>query len=242
MANTRTVTHYGIHWDEDGLAWLQQGRGGTNAWGVKEKSSFSVKLPNRSVHCNHMVQLASAVPNDHHWNTFVQLLDDPLVRAFLPTPKQDGGVYFLESMGPNEHLILIMLSKLSSPIYNVVAPMWTMTPSTIIEQLQQTNIQPFVVTDLKPKDSETIGQLSRAAVYHPRKLIMVGSSDVVINANIRRVKTKLHTDHNLGDLVSLPWESLGASIVRLFMRRELNENPQGSYADLRKTSSPRGTT
>jgi hypothetical protein len=235
------VSHYGIHWDSGGVAWLHQGRGGTNAWGLKEKSPFTVRLPSRQIHCNHMIQLSASVPNDHHWQIFAQMLDDALVRAFLPTPKADGGVYYVENLGAEQALILAVLAKMSSPIYSIVNPMWTLTPTAILQQMQNTNVQPFVITDVAAKDSETVSQLAKAAVYAPRKLVFVGANDVVLNPSVKRLKTEI-TKYSTPDLVSLPWETLGATTCKLYMRKEFNANPEGSYVDVNKKAGTRHAT
>ena len=99
----RIVSHYGIHWTESKVAYLMQGRRGTNAIGLKEKAPFEVHLPSRSRHCNHQIPLSAPVPNDHHWDFFMRIVDDPLVQAMLPIPKTtSGGVYYLSDPGTAE--------------------------------------------------------------------------------------------------------------------------------------------
>src|SRR4051812_47725945 len=75
-----SVSHYGIHWDADRVAWLLQGRGDTNAMALKVKSPFTVRLQSRNPHCNHVIPLAAPIPHDYHWATFMKVLDDPLVQ------------------------------------------------------------------------------------------------------------------------------------------------------------------
>jgi len=169
-----------------------------------------------------MIPLTSPIPNDIHWDLFRSLLDDPLVRAMLPIPKADGGVYYVANQ-PNLTMLLVLLSKMSSPIYSVVVPMSTLTGPSIITELQNTNVQPFVVTDFEAKDSELIGKISQAAVYLPRKIVFSGSPDVALTPSCKRITTTLgDAKFNLHDLVALPWEQLGATVVRKFMRREWN--------------------
>src|SRR5690606_12205150 len=145
-----------------------QGRGGTNAIGLRERAPFQVELPNRSKHCNHQIPLSTPVPNDHHWDFFLQLLDDPLVRAMLPIPKKAGGVYYLADPNGEALDVLLMLSKLSSPIYSTVVPVWSLTEQAIITELQQTNVQPLVLTQMEPKNSDLLSRVARAAVHLPR--------------------------------------------------------------------------
>lgn len=227
--NQMIVPYYGIHWDEKGVAFLMQGRGGTNALGLKEKAPFKVQLPNRQKHCNHQIPLAAPVPNDRHWDLFTQLLDDELVRAMLPIPKQEGGVFFVEDDDDNLAQVLVMLSKLSSPIYNVVMPAWMIRKENVIQELQATNVQPFVITQLEAKNSTLLSDLSKAAVYAPRKLICSGKSDVVVPQQVKRIKTELNSGKfDLLDLMALPWENLGATVIRKWMRNEWPPR-RGSY-------------
>ena len=139
MQPTRTVFHYGIHVDDTGVAFLEQGRGSTNAAGLSRKSGLEVRLRSRKQHCNHQIPLASPVPHDHHWELFGSLLGDPLVRAMLPVPKSDGGVFYIAD-NPRLCMIMVLLTKLSSPIHNVVVPISMLNEATVVAELQSTNI------------------------------------------------------------------------------------------------------
>jgi len=125
MEPSRIVSHFGIHIDSDGVAFLEQGRGSTNVVGLSRKSGLEVRLPSRRKHCNHQVPLSSPVPHDHHWQFFGSLLSDPLVRAMLPVPKSDDRLFYIGD-NPRLSTVLILLSKLSSPIHNVVVPIWAL--------------------------------------------------------------------------------------------------------------------
>lgn len=217
------VSHYGIHWDNRGVAYLMQGRGGTNAIGLKQKAPFEVRLPSRKRHCNHQIPLSTPVPNDYHWDYFLQLLGDPLVDAMLPIPKGDGGVYYVDDPNGDLTSYLVLLSKLSSPIYPVVVPMWMTSIEAIIENLQETNVQPLVITQVEPKHGHELARIAGAAAMLPRKIVFSGSADVVVPPSMLRVKTALgdpESPFTETDLLSLPWENLGAAVVRKWMRKE----------------------
>lgn len=237
--NTDIVSHYGIHWDANNIAFLMQGRGGTNAVGLKEKAPFIVRLSSKQRHCNHQIPLATPVPNDHHWNFFRQLLNDPLVRAMLPIPKETGGAFFIEDRGEQLVMVLVMLSKMSSPIYPVVVPAWTMTKEAVIYVLQETNVQPLVLTEVEAKHSDILAQVAKSAVYLPRKIVFVGQADVVVPQTVKRIRTSLLSEqYNLSDLMALPWESLGAVVVRKYMRGEWTTDIGGAD-DIPEAKSPR---
>jgi hypothetical protein len=118
-------------------------------------------------------------------------------------------------------LILVMLSRMSSPIYPCVVPIWTLTAEAVVAELQQTNVQPFVLTKIEGKHSPMAGQVARAAVYLPRRLILAGQSDVVLPPVVKRIETQLDKGkYDIHDITVLPWESLGAATVRKYMRKE----------------------
>ncbi|MFN4090378.1 MAG: hypothetical protein ACK4QW_15225 [Alphaproteobacteria bacterium] len=233
------VPYYGIHWDRK-IAYLMQGRSGTNAIGSKEKVPFQVQLPGKRRHCNHQIPLATPVPNDYHWDYFIQLLDDPLVRAMLPIPKADPGAFFLVDDDAKLNTILVLLSKLSSPIHNVVTPMWTTTPSGIVDQMQTTNVQPLVYSGVEPKHSDTVNQVAKATPQLPSKVIFVGSGDTIVPAGMRRLTTSLgEGQFDVNDLIALPWENLGATVVRKYMRNEWPPSESDHAPGRPKASSSR---
>jgi len=216
----QVVSHYGIHWSRD-IAFLMQGRGGSNAIGLKEKAPFEVQLPNKTKHCNHQIPLANPVPNDYHWEYFLQLLEDPLTQAMLPVPKEDGGCHFVSDPKDDLMLILVMLSRMSSPIYPCVVPIWTITAEAAVAELQQINVQPFVLVKIEAKHATMAGQVAKAAVYHPRRLILAGRPDTVLPPVVKRIDTQLDKGkYDINDVMGLPWESLGAATVRKYMRKE----------------------
>jgi hypothetical protein len=220
MEPSRIVSHFGIHVDDTGVAFLEQGRGSTNAAGLSRKSGLEVRLPSRKQHCNHQIPLASPVPHDHHWEFFGSLLDDPLARAMLPVPKSDGGVFYIAE-DPRLSTVLVLLAKLSSPIYNVIVPIWMLNKTAIVAELQSTNVQPFVLAGVEPKHSMMLAQLAEATVYLPRTLVLCGCKDVPSPPGAKRLTTRLTDEtQNPHDLIGLPWEQLGAAVVRKHMRHD----------------------
>lgn len=220
----KIVSHYGLHWTDEDVAFLEQGRSGTNAVGLRMKSPFKVQLPTKKRHCNHQIALNAPTPSDFHWDYLSQLATDQLVRAMLPIPKQDAGVYWLEeTLGIED--ALASLSRLSAPIHPVVIPMWMMRgPDNLIDELHATNIQPLVLTGVEPKHSSLIADVAKATTILPRRLILIGKADVIVPREAQRIST-IVTDPDLinpQDFSTLPWEQLGAAVVRKFMRRELN--------------------
>ncbi len=217
----KVVGYYGIHFDESRVAWLEQGRGGTNAISLREKSPFLVKLGSGRKHCNHQMPLAVPTPNDRHWDMFMSLLDDPLVRAMLPFPKKDAGLYYIAE---RERLVdfFVMLSRMTSPIYPAVVPFWTMEPQAVVHALGESNIQPLVLTGAKLADLVVIRQVATVALHAPRKMIISGVNEAVLSTAFQRIDTHLTepSRYDFNELNALPWEILGAVALRKWMRGE----------------------
>lgn len=220
---TEIVTHYGVHWAHGGIAFLEQDqpRGGANALGMREKSPFRVQPLKRTMRCNHRIPLAAPNPDETQLQFFLELVEkDELVRAMLPIPKLDQGVYFLASEEQERlELPLVFLSKMSSPITSVVMPIWMMTLQQIMDQLQVTNVQPLVLIGITAEHTRTISQAAKAAAVSPRTLVMVGATDVVAPPTVRKIKTSI-TDWPNTELALLPWDVFGAWACRKAMRNE----------------------
>jgi hypothetical protein len=225
VSNEHTVKHFGIHWTKAGVAFLQQGRGGTNAIGLKERSPYVVKLPRKSIPCNHLIALAAPVPDVTHWNFFIKLFECPLFRAFLPVPKDDAGAFYVDDPDDKLSMYLVLLSKLSSPIYPPITPISTVNTGQILDELQVTNIQPFVLTRAAPEHAQLLEQIGKALPHQPRALIVTGSSDVTLPPPYRRIVPTV-TKWDTTELALLPLEHLGAVVARRHMRGEQMDAPQ----------------
>ncbi|MGO4302179.1 hypothetical protein [Cupriavidus sp. RAF12] len=212
------VPHYGVHWSEDGIAFLHQGRQSTNVLGLAMKSPFQVK-ESKGRPCNHLLPISAPVPDPIHWNRFQGLGTDPLVQAMLPLPKEGAGCYYVDDPQDLLGLKLVLLSKLSSPITSVVKLLWMTKSSDIMAELQRTNVQPLVLIRATLKDQKVVNEIIQAAPYLPRKVIIAGDPDLVITPPAQRIKTGLF-DHNDRDFAELPFEVLGMTILRRYMRRE----------------------
>jgi hypothetical protein len=120
--------------------------------------------------------------------------------------------------------------------------MWNIKPPVLLNELETTNIQPLVVTDCMPKDSSLIRQVADMGAYKPRTVVFAGASDVILPPTVQRIQTRLTADDfSQSDMITLPWESIGATIIRKYMRREWPPkiNPeQGSY-ELNAKSPPK---
>lgn len=217
------VSHYGLHYN-DGVAFLHQGRNATNFIGLRSTSPFEV-VTQKNKACPHIINTASPVPDRTHWDLFLRLFQDPLVQAMLPVPKERSSlVPFFND--PNNELAmdLVILSRLSSPIYPVVHPVGKHTVKQLIEELALTNIAPLVITGITQEEHNFMMSVVTEARTLPRKLIFTGEGNVPIVRPLERLSTDIWDFDDL-TLAALPMESLGAALIRRFARGEKLDAP-----------------
>jgi len=214
------VSHYGVHWAAGSIAYIEQEKSGTNALGLPEKSPFAVQLPPRSGRCNHLIALAAPKPDPLHTAFLAKLVnEDSLVRAMLPVPKTGSGGFHVVDPAGKLRLHLVLLSKLSSPIFSVVRHFASMSEEKIIGELQMTNVQPLVLTGVAAGHAPVLARIGERLGKLPRSLVLAGDDDAPLPAAIQKIETQIDS-YDLADLAGLPWETLGAVVVRRYMRRE----------------------
>lgn len=207
------VDHYGLHWDKS-IAWLHQGRGAANFLGVNQKSPFSVTDAGM---CNHLIPAAAPIPDRLQWAEFTRILSDPLVQAMLPIPNGRG--YFIADPSDELSLYLTSLARLSSPIKPIVKPLWTITSNQMQKALRETNVQPLVLSQATAKDQKILSEIAKLVNYTPRTVIVTGAAELVVPAPMQRISTGVQ-DMDIHDLMTLPLENLGATILRRYARKE----------------------
>jgi hypothetical protein len=223
--DTILVSHYGVHWTADGIAFLEQGgpRGGSNAIGLALKSPFRVRLEGKTRSCNHNIPLAAPTLNPVHVEAFKRIRHDPLVGAMFPVPKEQGtsGVWYVNDQNDKLGLFLALLSRMSSPVHGIIQPIWlAKTPAAVIEELKVTNVQPLVLTDVQPKDTAVVEMFAKAAMFLPRRLVLAGRAEVALPSSVIRIASSRIPELDLKDLMTLPWETFGATMIRKYMRNE----------------------
>src|SRR5438309_11915093 len=86
------VSHYGVHWANGNIAYIEQEKSGTNALGLPEKSPFLVQLAKRDRRCNHLIALAAPKPDPAKWNFTPSLTSEKNPpRSILPFPTTGTG-------------------------------------------------------------------------------------------------------------------------------------------------------
>lgn len=221
------VPCYGIHFESDTkVGWLVQGRNAQNAIGLRRPCPFRVQLPSGRRHCNFQIPQSAPTPNDYHWGWFAELVDsDPLVRSVLPLPKVDPGVYYISSADNPVRLnwVMSILARLSSPINSVMSDAHYTFPNAknLAERIGETNIQTHFVYGLEAKHSSELSKFATAVSHGPGKVVLSGAPDVVVPQTAKRIETSLMNEAiDINDLNQLPWEILGATVTRFYLRHE----------------------
>ncbi|MBN7759823.1 hypothetical protein JYP52_01625 [Nitratireductor aquibiodomus] len=193
----------GIHWEGD-IAFLIEGE--------KVQTAFDFEIPcpfdTSRERPDHHIDLRSEVDP-------TRFPFDPLVDAMSPVPRATDEPVAFVTNGPLP-VILATLARMSSPTKLPIAPFWSLRPDRIIRLLEQTNVQPLVLTGIRAAQKKTLDQVLEAAPYLPRRLVLQGERGLVLRPEAKRIQTGLE-DLNLADLVALPWEAYGAHLLKQHM-------------------------
>lgn len=222
------VDYYGLHWDGP-VAWLLQGRGTNNFVGLKAQAPFGGA---RGM-CNHLIPAAAPKPDRIHWQRFLEVYDDPLVQAMLPVPRSLGeNAFYVEDSYGDLVSQLSTLSRLSSPIKPIVCPIWSMRVKDIQTEMTRTNIQPLVLIQADSKSQEVVDTVVNLSRLLPRTVIVVGSNEPVVQSPMKRIYTRIR-DFDLQDLLALPFENIGAEVLRRYARHEQLDAPMETREERR---------
>ena len=169
MPATSTVTHYGVHWAPGKLAYLHQGRGATNAVGVREPSPFEVRTARRWM-CNHLVALNAVNSARGHLMKFEEPSSkNPLVRFMLPVPKGDAAssALFRSEAHERDLLQVTLLLKMSSLIKLPVFWANVANTATLVSELGMTNLQPLMLAGVGVEHTAMARDVCREAALSP---------------------------------------------------------------------------
>ena len=219
----QTIERYGVHW-ASGVAYLHQQHSAVNVIGLKQGSPFTTTAKLRRQTCPHQISANAQLPAASLIDRFLHLVRTyDVVRFFLPIPADPPGVMVLRMQPEWEELHgLQILSRLCSPLTQQT--LWAAHHSveTISALLTLTNLSPLVVVAHSYEESERVHELARAAALQPRKLLLVVPPGTPLRPTMMpmsRDYEAFRADVNLGDLVTQPLESLGAMVLRAYMRR-----------------------
>lgn len=210
-----TVNSYGLHMD-GAVTWLVQGRGGQNFVGLRGNCPFRVS----GGMCNHLIPAAAPIPDRIHWENWLKVSLDPLVQAMLPLPREPlERAVFVEDPHDQIGLYVTSLTRLSSPINGLVKPAWMVKVKELEKEMQLSNIQPLVIVQVTSRQQVVVDAINRMVPYFPRPVVLIGGNDVVVRPPIKRIETRVK-DFDLQEIMTLPLENIGATLIRRHARRE----------------------
>lgn len=216
------VSHYGVHTDNDGVVHLlQQGQSG-NFLGLPDHPPFKV-TSDLKVGCPHSVRWKLGdTPDEEDWAHFQGALHTPMVREFLPLPKERGQGVVIFDNHPEVSNLLVVLPRLCSPNRELTFAISGISNLRLNYEMAVTNIAPLVLTGITPEHQMRVERIVAESLFLPRRLILVGHPTIVAAGLIKRKKA-LPEERWEGEVVeksrllkTLPLEELGAFVLQQY--------------------------
>lgn len=222
MSNqTKTVPCYGIHWDDEGIAWYIDGKNRTNAYGMRKICPFYVTLAGGRKHCNHSVPFASPVVSEYAWAAFLELAIDPIVEVMLPIPKEGTQhLYWIDDQRGTLGPILATLALMSAPIHPIVVGSSQLKIGALSNFINDSNIEPLVYLNFPGDRAQHLHDLAGLTVMSPRTVILTGSPEVPVPKSFKRIQPSGILVQDYIRFAQLPWPQLGATVVKRYMKNE----------------------
>lgn len=172
--SARLLPSYGVHW-ADGVAFLIQRSGITNALGVDFPSPFSIY---DKVVCPHDIKIPDS--GVRHPQS-----GDPLFKAMSPIP--GAGLFIVQK----PVALIRQLEELCSPIEPLSLPYWQMTPNQIRQATLWTNCAPLIFTGFTLRDVRHIQRLSDLTKTGPRRVILVAEEPLPRDDRFEVIRTEI---------------------------------------------------
>lgn len=208
----KLVARYGIHWGDDGIAYLHQPLGNMTALGLKEKSPFRVMSPVFKVSSD----LDPTKPlKDSELTKLGDLIHSPLLKAMEPLP--GGGLFQVELS--KVYTVRWMLYMCGAP-YSVVTDsvrgredfLNIKGRAKLQDLLSCTNVVPLVI-HIGQKDVQWAKGLIETFERAPRKVCLIPPENVWV-PNVLRVQPP---DNLPQDLTKQIMAKYGNRVIREYM-------------------------
>lgn len=221
---SKTVSHYGIHYDRAGFPVLVQGwPKQQNALDFRPDTDFLVDLPREARNCTHMIHLASPTPNDE-WRWFQDFVEHPLARFFLPVPRTDDKVLWLTDAYGEMDVLIHNLLRMSSPSGQLFLPAdKPETWETARHRMMSSNIQTVVVHGVDDWNLPDAARLTAEADNLPGRLLLVGKvtkPKVSVFDHVEQLIASrlLYRYEGAYQIIPKPLEQLAARLLKGWMR------------------------
>lgn len=208
------MDRYGVHQLPDGLSWLLQPEGGTNARNLNVKCPFVVR-PKPRAGCPHDFYLGRAEDSSDYVDLINALDGNALTRAFLPFPKKEPQAFFVDAEYDQE---IYQLLGIGRTWYTSITSSWLATPTKLHNAGIASNLTPYVVNNVDVKWMAKNEHVLATMRNGSRPLVIVGHPDCVIPSWIKRVD-----DVNFAEVAKdvRKWGGpLGDIVLKLFMKEE----------------------
>lgn len=213
---------FGIHEDADGVRHLFQDLcpDGFNYVGLKGSAGLTTRKFKEP--CPHAIipSLGLRTLPTKHWQTFLRLANDPLIKAMIPTPEDSDPVYLnTEGMDGQSINYISCLERMSTPMTRSIHPLWAMSLVQVKKLLSLSNIHPLVLTGATEDDGTKVSKLMELAALSHRKLVITGTRQLILDPKVNRISSGLTRMCELGVFISLPFEHIGGEIIKRYCRR-----------------------
>lgn len=201
------ISCYGLHWVGD-IPFLIQPLGSQNLISPDLPSPLLPQIKAKRVKCPHNIDLSRTAP-------LPEWTQDPLVRAFLPIPRQPGEKAKLILDTDNRVSDMIQtLSRLSSAIHPIALPIWFRDTNEGTTFYSVTNLTPMVWLGCQQSNARAVLRHIDLAKSFNRTCLFVARERVWVFDDCEWIKS------DLPDLRNEPLEAIGAQALKEFMQRE----------------------
>lgn len=112
--------------------------------------------------------------------------------------------------------VVATLARMSSSTRLATIPLWSVPPERVIRALEQTNVQPLLLTGIQPDHRNKLDRILEAAPLMPRRLLLQGSPHVILRPGTVKITSTLG-GASFDDFADLPWEAYGAHLLKRYM-------------------------
>lgn len=229
----KIVGTYGLHQTESNIWFLHQGKNALcdelSVYSSKDKDArrLEIQSPFKVVHantlqgCPHEINLFEKEDLTKFDNEWKFLLRYDLFKLMLPLPLKQR-LFFVQGRKTPE--VLNSFFRLCTPTKLDIHPITTQRPRDWNTKLSLSNLMPLVLTGVNLNVINSFHSLIQLASATPRKILFVGSSDVIPPLDLHL----LNEDYGLlveklNKIEPLPYERIGAAVLHKYMEGTLDE-------------------
>lgn len=207
------VDHYGVHQSPNGLKFLVQ-EDEQNARGLNVQSNIKVRTYRNALPTHAITLVHDGLRSPDAGAHLSWLENDKLGKLLLPNPDNAGVVVFVDPTVSTTDIL--KATKLTSSTKPPVTVAWMMTLAEARLQARLTNVQPYIIYGVTPRWMSEMGdRIVELFRLGTRPLILVGSSDVVLPNEVKRISGRAF--RKVAQL-DLPLEKVGGYFLREKMR------------------------